>query len=111
MQLRLNETDVSNLNASSSSASSTRAGYQTDGTSVSSNDTIILSSLGSPHTTSSWPGEIIIAPFSVSTEAVLRNANVDFVKDGALLNKTRIKSEISRLHVQLDVLPHKPLDW
>lgn len=88
MQLRLNETDVSNF--SSSSASGTRAGYQKDGTSVSSNNTILLSSLGSPHTTLSWPGKIIIPPFSVATEAVRRNANVD----DALLNNTRIRSEI-----------------
>lgn len=80
-----NQTDV--MNDSSSSATDARAD------SVSSQDTIFLSPRGSPQTTS-WPKEIIIPLFSVATETVLRNANEEFVKDGTVLNNTRIRSEI-----------------
>ena len=79
-----NQTDV--MNDSSSSA--------TTADSVSSQDTIIhLSPCGSPQTTS-WPNKIIIPLFSVATEAVLRNANEQFVKDGTVLNNSRVRSEI-----------------
>lgn len=47
----------------------------------------------SPHTTS-WPKQIIIPLFSVATETVLRNGNENFVKDGTVLNSTRVRSEI-----------------
>lgn len=89
--LNENQTDV--MNDSSSSATDTTADYQTDDTSVSSQDTIILSPRESPHTTS-WPSKIIIPLFSVATETVLRNVNQDFVKDGTVLNNTRVRSEI-----------------
>ena len=49
-----NEIDVSNVNDSSSSATDTRADYQTDGPSVSSQDIVILTPHGSPHRTL-WP--------------------------------------------------------
>lgn len=87
------QTDVSSLNDSSSSATDRTADYPTDGTSVSSEDTIILSPRGSLQTTS-WPNKITIPLFSVATEVVLRNANEDFVKDGTVLNNTRVRSEI-----------------
>ncbi|XP_071345124.1 uncharacterized protein [Trachinotus anak] len=61
--------------------------------SVSSQDTIIVSPHGSPQTTS-WPNEIDIPLFSVATEAVLRNANEEFARDGTVLNNSRIRSEI-----------------
>lgn len=56
---------------------------------MSSQDTVILSPQRA-----SWPNEIVIPLFSVATEAVLRNANEEFVKDGTVLNNTRVKSEI-----------------
>ncbi|XP_035985885.1 uncharacterized protein LOC118559324 [Fundulus heteroclitus] len=87
-----NQTDVSNLNSSSSSASDTRSDYQNSDTS-SSQDTVILTPRGSPHR-SLWPDDIIIPLFSVATEAVLKNANEEFGKNGTLLNNPRIKSEI-----------------
>ncbi|MED6275800.1 hypothetical protein CHARACLAT_030107 [Characodon lateralis] len=85
-----NQTDV--MNDSSSSATDTTAS-QTDNTSASSQDTIILSPHGSTQTTS-WPSKITIPLFSVATEAVLKNTNEVFVKDGTVLNNTRIRSEI-----------------
>lgn len=88
-----NQTDVSNQNDSSSTATDTRADYQTSGTSFSSQDTVILTSPGSPHR-SLWPDDIIIPLFSVATEAVLNNANEEFGKNGTLLNNHRIRSEI-----------------
>ena len=89
-----NETDV--MNDSSTSASSTSAStdltadYQTDSASVSSQDTIILSPRASPHPTS-WPKQISIPLFSVATEAILRNANEYFFKDGTVLNNIPIR--------------------
>lgn len=77
------------INDSSSSANDTTA----DDASVSSQDTIILFPCESPHTTS-WPKQIIIPLFSVATEAVLRNGNENFAKDGTVLNSTRVRSEI-----------------
>ncbi|MEQ2257689.1 hypothetical protein ILYODFUR_037366, partial [Ilyodon furcidens] len=56
-------------------------------TSASSQDNIILSPHGSTQTTS-WPSKITIPLFSVATEAVLKNANEVFVKDGTVLNNT-----------------------
>lgn len=40
------------------------------------------------------PHEIVIPVFSVATEAILRNANEEFLKDGTVLCNIRIKSEI-----------------
>lgn len=88
-----NQSDVSILSDSSTSATDTGAGYPTDGTSVSSQDTIILSPCESPHRTL-WPDRIIIPLFSVATETILRNANEQFAEDGAVLTNTQIKSEI-----------------
>ncbi|KAK5600438.1 hypothetical protein CRENBAI_021735 [Crenichthys baileyi] len=85
-----NQTDV--MNDSSSSATVT-TDSQTDNTSASSQDTIILSPHGSTQTTS-WPSKITIPLFSGATEAVLKNANEVFVKDGTVLNNTQIRSEI-----------------
>jgi len=73
-----------------SQSSSGSADYQSDGTSsVSSLDTILLSPIRAL-----WPSEVEIPPFSVAAEAVLRNANEQFLKDGTVLNNTRVKSEI-----------------
>ncbi|KAL7866042.1 hypothetical protein SRHO_G00112890 [Serrasalmus rhombeus] len=41
-----------------------------------------------------WPKEIKIPLFTVATEAVLRSANEQFLKDGSVLNNTRVRSEI-----------------
>ena len=87
-----NETDVMNDSSTSASTDLT-ADYQTDDASVSSQDTIILSPRASPHTTS-WPKQISIPLFSVATEAILRNANEDFLKDGTVLNSIPIRCEI-----------------
>jgi len=77
--------------ASSGQPSSSSADDQSDGTSsTASQDTVILSS--PPRAT--WPNKVAIPLFSVATEAVLRNANKEFVKDCTVLNSTRIKSEI-----------------
>ena len=38
--------------------------------------------------------KIIIPLFSVATEAELRNANEQFVKDVTVLNNSRVRSEI-----------------
>ncbi len=74
----------------SSQSSSSSANYQSDDTSsLSSQDTIILS----PQRTT-WPNEIVIPLFSVATEAVLRNGNEDFVKDGTVISNTCVRSEI-----------------
>uniref|UniRef100_A0A3Q2T6P5 Uncharacterized protein n=1 Tax=Fundulus heteroclitus TaxID=8078 RepID=A0A3Q2T6P5_FUNHE len=85
-----NQTDVSNLNNSSSSATDTKSDYQTSDTSSSQN-TVILTLRGSPHK-SLWPDDIIIPLFSVATEAVPKNE--EFGKNGTLLNNPRIRSEI-----------------
>lgn len=85
-----NQTDsrsYMHVNASSSSASDD----QTDCSSGSA-DTIIFSQRGSPREL--WPNEVYIPPFSVATEAVLMNANEEYVKNGTLLNKPQIESEI-----------------
>lgn len=86
-----NKTELNNLNDSSSF--DTTVSNQTDGTSVSSEDTIIISPRASSNTTS-WPNKVTIPFFSVATEAVLRNANEEFVKDRTVLNKTGVRSEI-----------------
>ncbi|KAK0151213.1 hypothetical protein N1851_007693 [Merluccius polli] len=52
-----NQKDVSNLNDSSSSATDTSADYQMDGTTLSLQDTVILSLRGSPSRTL-WPFEM-----------------------------------------------------
>lgn len=71
------------------SQSSSSGDYQSDGTSsVSSQDTILLS----PER-ALWPREVKIPLFSVATEAVLRNANEQFLKYGSVLNNTWVKSE------------------
>lgn len=86
-----NETDV--MNDTSTSTSTTSTDLTADDASVSSQGTIVLSPCASPHTTS-WPKQIIIPLFSVGTEAVLRNANKDFLKDGTVLNSVLIRCEI-----------------
>lgn len=75
--------------SSSSQFSCSSADYQLDGTSLSSQDTVILSPQGA-----SWSNKIVIPLFSVATEAVLRNGNEDFAKDGTVLNNTCVRSEI-----------------
>ncbi|CAL8406627.1 unnamed protein product [Arctogadus glacialis] len=40
-----------------------------------------------------WPSEVEIPPFSVAAEAVLRNANEQFLKDGTVLNNTRVRRQ------------------
>ncbi len=87
-----NQTDASNSNDNSSCDTDTRADYQTNVT-LSSQDGVILSPLESPNR-ASWPDQIIIPCFSVAVEAVLRNANEEFVKDGTVLNNIRVRSEI-----------------
>ncbi|XP_060773852.1 uncharacterized protein LOC132883836 [Neoarius graeffei] len=92
-----NVADVSDVSDTSSFTSKTlpsqsscsSVDYQSDGSSVSSQDTILLS----PER-ALWPSEVEIPLFSVATEAVLRNANELFLKDGTVLNNTRVKSEI-----------------
>lgn len=72
-----NQTDLRSdmdLNASSISGSDD----QTD-CSSGSTDTIIFSP-GSPREL--WPNEVYIPPFSVATEALLMNANEEYVKNG-----------------------------
>lgn len=78
---------VSNLNDSSSSAADTSAGNQADGSSVSSQDTIMLSPFGSPHRTV-CPDKVLIPLFSAATEALLRNAKKEYVKDCTVLINT-----------------------
>lgn len=90
-----NVTNVHNCwdtsSCTSSQLSSTCADHQSDGTlSVSSQDTVTLSPQRA-----SWPNKIVIPLFSVATEAVLRNANEEFVQDGTVLNNIRVKSEIT----------------
>lgn len=85
LTLTENETNITHLNDSSSSA--TDSMDQTDGMSVSSQDAV------SPHRTL-WPDAIVIPLFSVATETVLKNANEEFVKDCTVLNKTLVKCEI-----------------
>lgn len=89
LTLTENETNITHLNDSSSSA--TDSMDQTDG--MSSQDTVILSPRESPHRTL-WPDAIVIPLFSVATETVLKNANEEFVKDCTVLNKTLVKTEI-----------------
>lgn len=87
-----NVSDTSNFtsNMLPSQSSSASTDYQPDGTSsMSSQDTILLS----PER-SLWPSEVEIPLFSVATEALLRNANEQFLTDGTVLNTTRVKSEI-----------------
>lgn len=82
--------DTSSLTSITPSQSSGSGDYQSDGTSsVSSQDTVLLS----PER-ALWPSEVKIPLFSVATEAVLGNANEQFLKDGSVLNNTRVKSEI-----------------
>ena len=81
--------DASDISSStsrmlSSQSSSGSADYQSDTSSLSSQDT----------GRAMWPSEVEIPPFSVAAEAVLRNANEQFLKDGTVLNNTRVKSEI-----------------
>lgn len=83
-------TNVSDTSSFTSKTSSSSVDYQSDGTSsLSSQDTILLS----PER-ALWPSKVEIPFFSVATEAVLRNANELFLKDGTVLNNTRVKSEI-----------------
>ncbi|XP_029920173.1 uncharacterized protein LOC115368261 isoform X2 [Myripristis murdjan] len=89
-----NMVNLSNLNDSSSSAASTKEDYQTDGTSsMSWQDAAVTSPGGNPQRTL-WPDAITIPSFSMATEAVLRNANEEFYKDGTFLNSSWVKSEI-----------------
>nr|XP_046264965.1 uncharacterized protein LOC124069661 isoform X4 [Scatophagus argus]XP_046264967.1 uncharacterized protein LOC124069661 isoform X4 [Scatophagus argus]XP_046264968.1 uncharacterized protein LOC124069661 isoform X4 [Scatophagus argus]XP_046264969.1 uncharacterized protein LOC124069661 isoform X4 [Scatophagus argus] len=84
--------DTSSLTSKtlSSQSCSSSADYQSDGTSSgSSQDTVLLS----PER-ALWPSEIEIPRFSVATEAVLRNANEQFLKDGTVLNSPHVRSEI-----------------
>ncbi|KAK0152289.1 hypothetical protein N1851_006338 [Merluccius polli] len=86
------KSDTSSLTSKtlSSQSSSRSADYQSDGTSsVSSQGTVLLS----PER-ALWPSEIEIPRFSVATEAVLRNANEQFLKNGTVVNNPRVKSEI-----------------
>ncbi|KAL6481996.1 hypothetical protein MHYP_G00100760 [Metynnis hypsauchen] len=87
-----NQTD-GELNNSYSSATDAREECQMDGASVSSQDTILLSPRESP-LRNLWPDEIVIPLFSGATEAILMNANEEFVRNGTFLNNTRVKSEI-----------------
>uniref|UniRef100_A0A3P9BEN2 Uncharacterized protein n=1 Tax=Maylandia zebra TaxID=106582 RepID=A0A3P9BEN2_9CICH len=64
-----------------------------NGSSLSSDNTVILSPLQSPLKTT-WPDEIVIPLFSVATETVLKNANEVFVQNGTVLNNTSVKSDI-----------------
>ncbi|KAG9275508.1 hypothetical protein AMEX_G10033 [Astyanax mexicanus] len=64
-----------------------------DNTSVSTQDTILLYPCESTHRIF-WPDEIFIPLFSGATEAILRNASEEFLRNGALLNHTLVKSEI-----------------
>lgn len=41
-----------------------------------------------------WSSEVNIPLFSVATEAVLKNENEQFLKDGSVFNNTQVKSEI-----------------
>ena len=75
-----NQTNVSSLNDGSSFSTCRSTDDQTDGTSLSSDGTVILSPLQSLQRTS-WPDEIVIPLFSVATETVLRNANEVFAKN------------------------------
>ncbi|CAI5669568.1 unnamed protein product [Oreochromis niloticus] len=88
-----NPSDVSSLNESSSSSTYKTTEDQTDGSSLSSDNTVILSPLQSPLKTA-WPDEIVIPLFSVATETVLKNANEVFVQNGTVLNNTLVKSDI-----------------
>ncbi|XP_025999394.1 uncharacterized protein LOC113007151 [Astatotilapia calliptera] len=88
-----NPSDVSSLNESSSSSTYKTTEDQTDGSSLSSDNTVILSPLQSPLKTT-WPDEIVIPLFSVATETVLKNANEVFVQNGTVLNNTSVKSDI-----------------
>lgn len=87
-----NVTNVQNdTSLTSSQPSTSSSDDQSDGTlSTTSQDTVVLSS--PPR--ASWPNKVAIPLFSVATEAVLINASGEFVKDGTVLNNTRIKSEI-----------------
>lgn len=86
-----NVSDASNSTSKTSYPQSSSSGAeQSDGSSsMSSQDTVILS----PERTR-WPSEIEIPLFSVATEEVLRNANQQFWTDGTILNNTWVKSEI-----------------
>ncbi|XP_070408069.1 uncharacterized protein [Nothobranchius furzeri] len=88
-----NPSDVSSLNESSSSSTYKTTKDQTDGSSLSSDNTVILSPLQSPLKTQ-WPDEIVIPLFSVATETVLKNANEVFVQNGTVLKNTSVKSDI-----------------
>lgn len=84
--------DTSSLTSKtlSSQSSSSSADYQSDGTSsVSSQGTVLLS----PER-AFWPSEIQIPSFSVATEAVLRNANEQFLKSGTVINNPQVRYEI-----------------
>lgn len=86
-----NVSDTSSLTSKTlpSQSSSSSADYQSDDTSsVSSQGTVLLSS-----ERALWPSEIEIPRFLVATEAVLRNANEQFLKNGIVLNP-QVKSEI-----------------
>lgn len=89
----LTESETDTTNESSTSASTELTADRIDDTSTSSQETIIQSRSASPPTTA-WPKQIIIPIFSMATEAVLRNANADFLKDGTVLNSIPIKCEI-----------------
>ncbi|KAG9266122.1 hypothetical protein AMEX_G20625 [Astyanax mexicanus] len=88
-----NQSDVSDLNNITNSVTDARGECQMDNTSVSTQDTILLYPCESTHRTL-WPDEIFIPLFSGATEAILRNANEEFLRNGALLNHTWVKSEI-----------------
>ena len=64
--------------------------------SVSSSDTIILSSPGSTSSlrSESWPAEFEIPTFSLDTELILQAANEAYRKDGTLLSNPAVKSSI-----------------
>lgn len=85
-----NQTDsrsYMHVNASSCTASDDQTNCSSG-----SADTIIFSPRG--RLRELWPKEVSIPPFSVATEAVLMNANEEYVKNGTVLNKPRIESEI-----------------
>ncbi|KAL7868599.1 hypothetical protein SRHO_G00099830 [Serrasalmus rhombeus] len=85
-----NVRDTPSVTSQMSSEPSTSEDSRPDGTSsASSQDTILLSPQKEL-----WPKEIKIPLFTVATEAVLRSANEQFLKDGTVLNNTRVRSEI-----------------
>ncbi|KAL7852120.1 hypothetical protein SRHO_G00179050 [Serrasalmus rhombeus] len=85
-----NVRDTPSVTSQMSSEPSTSEDSRPDGTSsASSQDTILLSPQKEL-----WPKEIKIPLFTVATEAVLRSANEQFLKDGTVLSNTRVRSEI-----------------